>query len=152
MIKLIPAGFIFPDGTMLNSAGIGHPKVAMEYIRSRPKIKEMFQKETEFRDEKDFLTYRLGACMLCHSNGVAYAFIPQIRGTFMNYVLEACEMEGRKIIFFTSCFTEPENNSIDQRYLNNYGFTRTIVPIVFKTADGKIHNNGYMYNPNRYGE
>lgn len=134
-------GFIFPDGTILETGGEGHCKCAYRYIVEH-NLQEYFKDYTGECD--DFLIERLGAIKVCHYRSQHFLYMPNYNNWYYKKIKEIYIKRGYKILYLRSniimdvfCFMTS----------GEYSYNATVVKDV--NENGKII---YKYNPKRIGD
>lgn len=138
----LAVGFIFPDGSFIQTGGIGHCKCAMRYIIDN-NLEEDFKKA--YCAEDDYLIEYLGAAKITKWRGTAYMFLPKHYGWYLNEMKKIYMQAGYKIKFcHNSVHIIIDNEPIS--YIISYN--KTVCKKIDRTT-GKII---YCYNPNRNGD
>lgn len=135
------AGFILPNREILDAAGIGHCKVAREYLVNH-KLYDRFL-QTNMSAEDDYLIECLGAIKVAVYRGLKYIYIPQIHGWYLDMISKLYIGQGFKPLYMNTKY------SCEKEYDNYDGldYNRTVVRRV--TINGKVE---YCYNPLRKGD
>ena len=135
------AGFILPNRVILQAAGIGHCKVAREYLEKVGLYGEY--RKSNVSAEDDYLIEYLGAIKVAAYRGVRYIYIPRIHGWYLNQIAKMYIRNGFKPLYMNA------NYSCDKADLDcsDSNYNTTVIRRV--TADGKVE---YCYNPLRNGD
>ncbi len=132
------AGFIFPNGEILDSGSAGHCKTAFRYIRERGLLKSF--NDSKFDAEDDFLIFYLGAVKVCHYLGRHYLYVPRPHNEYIEEVARLYEKNNYSIKYISIGNTEAASfKTID---LSRKSYNSTVI----ETPDG------YIYNPRRSGD
>lgn len=139
----VNTGFIFPNGSYLDTGSAGHCKCAYKYIEEH-NLQNEFQRYNGAAD--DFLIERLGAMKICHYRFKHYIYMPRNCGWYMKQVKKMYEREGYIV---KDCYMQDITITLDEQLLitRGYSYNQTVV----KTLDSN-GNVVYIYNPLREGD
>ena len=142
----VTTGFIFPDGTLLDSGTKGHRKMAFRYIVEHDFLEEYNDYEQKNGGgEDDFLIDVLGAVKICHYCGVHYIYVPKLHGSYIDSIEKLYRYAGYKVFYY---YTDTVANlKVSISYYKITSYNQLVVQ--------GIDENGkkfYMYNPNREGD
>ena len=139
-------GFIFPDGTILDSGTKGHRKAAYRYIVDNNFLEKYNKYEEETSGgEDDFLIEVLGAVKICHYCGRHYIYVPKLHGTFIDRMEKLYKNAGYKVCYLSTNISL--SVSVTVKNLNVTSYNRTVV-----CGMDKYGKKRYIYNPNRIGD
>lgn len=142
----VTTGFIFPDGFLLETGGIGHRKMAFRYIVQHGLQKKYYKYEQEKGGgEDEFLIDVLGAVKICHYCGVHYMYVPKLHGIYIDSIEKIYRNAGYKVLYYNTNTVENLKVLVSNININSYNLT---------VVQG-IDENGkkcYMYNRNREGD
>ena len=139
------AGFIFPNGERIETAGIGYCKMALKYIVDNNLLK---QYEEANIAEDDFLIEYLGCVKIAMYRGKKYIFIPQIVNWYIAQITKVYKDSGYKVIACYKTFYTLDNNHKEYDYCTGcFSYNQLVIPKVLK--NGKVI---FQYNPKRIGD
>lgn len=139
----VSTGFIFSDGTCLETGGLGHRKCAYKYIMEH-NLKEEYDKFKGGEDE--FLIERLGAIKICHYCGNHYIYLPKVVGWYIN---EMRKLYQNNNFIVKYCYVQDSMKEYDERIFDTKGYSYNQTVIKDIDFDGNII---YKYNPLRIGD
>lgn len=93
------AGFIFPNGEKIETAGIGHCKMALRYILEHNLLQ---QYETSKLAEDDFLIEKLGAAKIAMYRGKKYIYVPYHHNWYISQIKEIYSQSGYEVHYILS--------------------------------------------------
>lgn len=142
----VTTGFIFPDGTNLDSGTKGHRKTAYRYIVDHNFLKTFNEYERKTSGgEDDFLIECLGAVKICHYCGVHYIYVPKLHGTYIDSIEKLYKTAGYKVCYYSTNISL--SISVSVQNLNVTSYNQTVVCGIDNYGEKCL-----IYNPNRIGD
>lgn len=139
------AGFIFPNGKRIETAGIGHCKMALRYIMDNNLLKQY--KDSNLAED-DFLIEKLGCAKIAMYCGKKYIYIPQNHNWYIAQIKKIYADAGYEVRYYYNTFYTIENMYKEYDcYKGCFPYNQTVVPKVLKNGEIVL-----SYNPKRIGD
>lgn len=141
------SGFIFPNGTTLESNGNGHRKTALLFIRENglgEKFREYEQRTSGGEDE--YLIEVLGAVKICHYCGEHYIYVPRVHNYYIDHIMRKYKTAGYHIKILNSGMVL-NVKAFSKIKITCDGYNKTVISR--KDVNGTTY---YIYNPNIDGD
>lgn len=141
----VTTGFIFPDGTKLDTGTKGHRKIALRYIKEYGLLdKYNAYEQKRGGGEDDFLIEVLGAVKVCHYNGAHFIYVPKLHGMYIDSIEKKYKKAGYNVQYYSPIACNVE---VTLTVTSGTPYNRTVVMGVNEYGD-----KCYIYNPNREGD
>ncbi len=135
------AGFILPNHEILNAAGIGHCRIARDYLYKNNLYDRFLQ--SNICAEDDYLIECIGAIKVAAYRGLRYIYIPRIHGWYLDEISKLYINRDFKPLYMDTKYScEKEYD-----YYDGLEYNRTVVKRA--TINGTVE---YCYNPLRNGD